>query len=158
MATSLEERNRQVDTLAGEASRVPIDDEPQAVVAAPVSVVRVVMRDPTWRCAVMVWPRRTCSLPGVYHGTDDERGRTRSASWNAGHRSPTRTVPRATSRASGVRSPSRTWHSDRLGAILYAPWEGRTDPSPRSPLRFVGQHAGTRPSTRPARAGPQPGR
>ena len=35
MATSLEERNRQVDTLAGEASRVPIDDEPQAVVAAP---------------------------------------------------------------------------------------------------------------------------
>ena len=53
MATSLEERNRQVDTLAGEASRVPIDDEPQAVVAALVSVVRVVMRDPTWRCAVM---------------------------------------------------------------------------------------------------------
>ena len=35
--------------------------------------------------------------------------------------------------------------SDRLGAILYAPWEGRLDPTPAeiALLTLVGQHAGT---------------
>ena len=74
MAVSLEERNRQVATLATEASRVPIDDEPRAVVASLVSAVRVVMRDPTWRCAVLTSASAELLPVGIYHGLDDEDG------------------------------------------------------------------------------------
>ena len=68
MAVSLDERNRQLDTLAREASGVPIDDEPRAVVGALVSAVRTVMRDPTWRCAVMTSATPDLLPPAVYHG------------------------------------------------------------------------------------------
>ena len=53
LATTLDERNRQVATLAREASAVPIDEQPRQVVASLVSAVRSVMRDATWRCAVL---------------------------------------------------------------------------------------------------------
>jgi signal transduction histidine kinase len=146
MATSLEERNRQVDTLAGEASRVPIDDEPQAVVAALVSVVRVVMRDPTWRCAVMTSAAPDLLPPGVYHGTDDERrpdpiGELERWASVTGADRPARHVEGQW----GAFAVADVAVSDRLGAILYAPWEGRTDPSPAeiALLTLVGQHAGT---------------
>lgn len=146
MATSLEERNRQLDTLAGEASRVPIDDEPQAVVAALVSAVRVVMRDPTWRCAVMTSATPELLPPGVYHGTDDERQPEpvgELEQWasvtDADH--PARLVVGPW----GAFAVADVAVSDRLGAILYAPWEGRRDPSPAeiALLTLVGQHAGT---------------
>ena len=42
-----------MSTPAQQASGVPINDEPRAVVASIVSAVRRVMRDPTWRCAVL---------------------------------------------------------------------------------------------------------
>ena len=73
MAVSLDERNQQLDTLAREASQVPIDDEPEAVVAALVSAVRVVMRDATWRCAVMTSSIPERLRPGVYQAIEDER-------------------------------------------------------------------------------------
>ena len=74
MANLLDERNRQVSTLAQQASGVPINDEPRAVVASLVSAVRRVMRDPTWRCAVLSSENAELLPPGVYHGTEDDLG------------------------------------------------------------------------------------
>ncbi len=146
MAVSLDERNRQLDTLAHEASRVPIDDEPRAVAAALVSAVRVVMRDPTWRCAVMTSATPELLPPGVYHGIDDERPADpideleRWASVTDADR-PARHVEGPW----GAFAVADVAVSERLGAILYAPWEGRLDPSPAeiALLTLVGQHAGT---------------
>jgi signal transduction histidine kinase len=146
MALSLDERNRQLATLAREASRVPIDDEPEAVVGALVSAVRVVMRDPTWRCAVM-----TSSIPellqsGVYHAMDDNRPPE-----PIGELERWASVTDADHPARHIEGPWGAFAvadvavSERLAAVLYAPWEGRLDPSPAeiALLTLVGQHAGT---------------
>jgi signal transduction histidine kinase len=146
MALSLDERNRQLATLAREASGVPIDDEPRAVVPALVSAVRVVMRDPTWRCAVMTSATPELLPAGVYHGVDDDRPPEALGDlerWAA--------VTDADRPARLVEGPWGAFAvadvavSDRLAAILYAPWEGRIDPSPAeiALLTLVGQHAGT---------------
>ncbi len=146
LATSLDERNRQVSTLAEQASLVPIDDDPQAVVPALVSAVRTVMRDPTWRCAVLVSDYGDLLPAGVYHGRDEtvpvgeisELERWASASETD--------VP--------VRHIEGPWGafavvdiavSERLRAILYAPRQGRPAPTPAETalLSLVGQHAGT---------------
>ena len=146
MALSLDERNRQLDTLAREASRVPIDDEPPAVVIALVSAVRVVMRDPTWRCAVMTSATPELLPSGIYHGVEDALPvepigeLERWASVTDAER-PARHVEGPW----GAFAVADVAVSDRLGAILYAPWEGRKDPSPAeiALLTLVGQHAGT---------------
>jgi signal transduction histidine kinase len=146
MALSLDERNRQLDTLAREASRVPIDDEPQSVVGALVSVVRVVMRDPTWRCAVMTSATPELLPAGVYHGIDDDRPPD-----PVGELERWASVTDADRPARHVEGPWGAFAvadvavSDRLAAVLYAPWEGRRDPSPAeiALLTLVGQHAGT---------------
>ena len=146
MALSLDERNRQLATLAREASGVPIDDEPHAVVGALVSAVRVVMRDPTWQCAVMTSATPELLPPGVYHGIDDGR-----PSEPIGELERWASVTDADRPARHVEGPWGAFAvadvavSERLGAILYAPWEGRLDPSPAeiALLTLVGQHAGT---------------
>lgn len=146
MALSLDERNRQLATLAREASGVPIDDEPQAVVTALVSAVRVVMRDPTWRCAVMTSATPELLPSGVYHGIDDE-----SPAEPIGDLERWASVTDADRPARHVEGPWGAFAvadvsvSQRLGAMLYAPWEGRLDPSPAeiALLTLVGQHAGT---------------
>jgi signal transduction histidine kinase len=146
MAVSLDERNRQLDTLAREASRVPIDDEPRAVVGALVSAVRTVMRDPTWRCAVMTSATPDLLPPAVYHGSDED-----PPSEPIGELERWASVTGVERAARHVEGPWGAFAvadvavSDRLGAILYAPWEGRLDPTPAeiALLTLVGQHAGT---------------
>jgi signal transduction histidine kinase len=146
MALSLDERNRQLDTLAREASRVPIDDEPPAVVIALVSAVRTVMRDPTWRCAVMTSATPELLPAGIYHGVDDALPVE-----PIGELERWASVTDADRPARHVEGPWGAFAvadvavSDRLGAVLYAPWEGRLDPSPAeiALLTLVGQHAGT---------------
>ena len=158
MAVSLDERNRQLDTLAREASGVPIDDEPRAVVGALVSAVRTVMRDPTWRCAVMTSATPDLLPPAVYHGMDDEH-----ADEPIGELERWASVTGAERPARHIEGPWGAFAvadvavSDRLGAILYAPWEGRLDPTPAeiALLTLVGQHAGNGPRALAAlRAGP----
>ena len=146
MAVSLDERNRQLDTLAREASGVPIDDEPRAVVGALVSAVRTVMRDPTWRCAVMTSATPDLLPPAVYHGIDEELpdepiGELERWASVTGAERPARHVEGPW----GAFAVADVAVSDRLGAILYAPWEGRLDPTPAeiALLTLVGQHAGT---------------
>lgn len=146
LATSLDERNRQVATLAQQASIVPIDDRPQAVVASLVSAVRLVMRDPTWRCAVLSSEHGELLLAGIYQGTDDDLpveplgDLERWASVTETER-PARHVVGPW----GAFAVADVAVSDRLSAILYAPWEGRLDPTAAeiALLSLVGQHAGT---------------
>ena len=146
MASSLDERNRQVATLAREANLVPIDDTPRHVVAAVVSAVRLVMRDDTWRCAVLATESEDILPPGIYHGADDSRDVEPIGElerWAA--------VSAAEVPAGRVEGPWGAFAvidvavSDRMRAILYAPWEGRVDPTPAEVdlLTLVGQHAGT---------------
>ncbi len=162
MASLLDERNRQVSTLAQQASGVPINDEPRAVVASIVSAVRRVMRDPTWRCAVLSSENAELLPPGVYHGTEDDRGPEAIEElerWAAVSRSD---LPaRREEGPWGAFAIVDVAVSDRVRAILYAPWEGRL----RSHAgRDRPPHAGgtaRRHGTRPlaaVRAGPQPGR
>ena len=84
--------------------------------------------------------------PAVYHGMDDEH-----ADEPIGELERWASVTNADRPARHVEGPWGAFAvadvavSDRLGAILYAPWEGRLDPSPAeiALLTLVGQHAGT---------------
>jgi signal transduction histidine kinase len=146
LATSLGERNRQVATLAQEASEVPIDDRPVTVVAALVSAVRHVMRDPTWRCAVLTSQDATLLPVGIYESSEDD-----PTSAPLGDLEQWASVTDSERTARHVIGPWGGFAvvdvavSDRLRAILYAPWEGRLDPTPAelALLALVGQHAGT---------------
>lgn len=146
LATSLDERNRQVATLAQQASLVPIDDDPRAVLRSLVSAVRTVMRDPTWRCAVLVSEFAGVLPAGVYDGRDDGESINEISELERWASSTEPTVP--------TRHVEGPWGafvvidiavSDRLRAILYAPREGRPAPTPAESalLALVGQHAGT---------------
>jgi signal transduction histidine kinase len=146
VATALDERNQQVTTLAREASAVPIDDEPRRVVRALVSAVRSVMRDPTWRCAVLASDSRELLPHGVYVGLEDD-----AAPAAIGDLEQWAAVSAGTTPAGRAEGPWGAFAivdvsvSDRLRAILYAPWEGRADP-PRAEIAImtlVGQHFGT---------------
>jgi signal transduction histidine kinase len=146
LAGLLDERNRQVAALARQASDVPIDDAPRAVVASLVSAVRSVMRDPTWRLAVLSSTNDELLPPGVYHAAEDDLVADPLGDlerWAA--------VSGAGASARLVEGPWGAFtvievaSSDRLRAILYAPWEGRSQPSPAEIDldTLVGQHAGT---------------
>ena len=147
MAVSLDERNRQLDTLAREASGVPIDDEPRAVVGALVSAVRTVMRDPTWRCAVMTSATPDCCRPAVYHGIDEELpdepiGELERWASVTGAERPARARRGTVGRA----SPSPTSRS-AIGWGRSSMPPGRAGrirrPAEIALLTLVGQHAGT---------------
>jgi len=146
LASSLDERNRQVAALARETNLVPIDDAPREVVAAVVSAVRSVMRDPTWRCAVLTSESEDLLPPGIYHGSDE------SADFDpVGELEGWTAVSAADVPAGRIEGPWGAFAvidvavSDRMRAILYAPWEGRMTPTPAEVdlLTLVGQHAGT---------------
>ena len=146
LALSLDERNRQVATLAQQASLVPIDDRPQTVVTVLVSAVRTVMRDPTWRCAVLTSEAADLLPAAIYHGSDEERAHD-----EIGDLERWASVTESDRSARHVEGPWGAFAvvdvavSERLRAILYAPWEGRLAPSAAeiALLSLVGQHAGT---------------
>jgi signal transduction histidine kinase len=146
LASALEERNRQIGTLAREASAVPIDEVPLRVVSALVSAVRSVMRDATWRCAVLTSDSPGLLPHGVYLGLEDD-----AAFAGIGDLERWASVSTAGAPATRVEGPWGAFAivdvsvSERLRAILFAPWEGRAEPSPAeiALLSLVGQHFGT---------------
>jgi two-component system, OmpR family, sensor histidine kinase KdpD len=111
-----------------------------------VSAVRVVMRDATWRCAVMKSTIPELLHPGVYQAIEDDQPPE-----PIGELERWASVTDADRPARHIEGPWGAFAvadvavSDRLGAIFYAPWEGRLDPSPAeiALLTLVGQHAGT---------------
>lgn len=146
LAGALDERNQQISTLATEASTVPIDEEPRRVVASLVSAVRVVMHDATWRCAVLTSDHAELLPTGVYLAEEDS-----AEPATIGDLEQWAALSVGESPAVWVEGPWGAFAvadvtvSDRIRAILYAPWEGRSEPSPAelSVLSLVGQHFGT---------------
>jgi signal transduction histidine kinase len=146
LASSLDERNQQVAALARQASTVPIDDEPRQVVRALVSSTRTVMRDATWRCAVLVSDRGELLPAGVYSGSEEE------ASVAAiGDLERWASIAQPDAPARRVDGPWGAFAvvdlalGGEMRALLYAPWEGRASPTRAEIdlLTLVGQHAGT---------------
>ncbi len=146
LATTLDERNRQVATLAREASGIPIDEEPRRVLGALVSAVRVVMRDATWRSAVLASDNPVLLPPGTYLGSDDDAELAQIGDLEQWASVSTGSSPAAYAEGPwGAFAVVDVSVSDRLRAILYAPMEGRGQPTPAelAILTLVGQHFGT---------------
>jgi signal transduction histidine kinase len=149
LATTLEDRNRQISDLADLIRVAPISEDAMAVAHAMVAGARQVTGDPTWLLAVLRVPETGDLGPGVYGpsaesppGTLDEVHR-----WAATAEGPG-LAPR------DARLVAGPWGAftvvdvaagDALRAILLAPWEGRPDPSPAELNLFglIGQHAAT---------------
>jgi signal transduction histidine kinase len=146
VATTLDERNRQVAMLAREGRAVPIDEEPRHVVAALVTAARAVMRDPTWRAAVLTSHEAELLPAGVYQGAEDA-----TPVEPIGDLEQWASVSLSEQPAARLEGPWGAFAvadvsvSDRLSAILYAPWAGRPEPSPAeiAVLTVVAQHFGT---------------
>jgi len=145
LATALEERDRQIATLARETGAVPIDDAPRRVVGALVAAIGPVMGDTTWRAAILASDDPALLVPGVYVGSDDGR-----EPGEVGDLERWASVAGSDGSVARLEGPWGAFvvvniaSSDRLRAILYAPWEGRPDLSPAdlSLLALVGQHFG----------------
>jgi signal transduction histidine kinase len=139
----IEDRNRQVRDLAARISEIPIDDEPRRVISSVVAAVRAVTGDATWRCAVLSDADTELLPRGSYASADDAAPE------------PIADLEQWVSGAIGMGFVERAdgpWGrfllvnisvSDRTRAVLYAPWEGRPDPSDadQALLTLVGQHA-----------------
>ena len=147
LAEALDERNRQVATLAAEAAAAPITDDPAAAAAHVVAAARRVTRDPTWSLAVLNSDATDLLAAGVYDGGGHEpepiKELHRWASVSAG-----------ADDADGPHRVEGPWGafivvplgvSAELSAILYAPWEGRPrlSSAERNLLSLVGIHAAT---------------
>ena len=146
VAAALEERNAQIARLAREAAEIPIDDDPPQVLRALVSATRSVMRDATWRAAVLNVGPDAQLAKGVYHGVEDPPvvgpiGELEQwAAVTAVHEPVAQLVgPWGAFAVIGLSA------TERLSLILYAPWEGRGDlaPADKAVLTLVGQQAST---------------
>ena len=145
MASLLDERNRQVATLAEAAALVPIDEDPVRVARSLVTTVASVMGDATWRCAVLASEDAALVPPGVYHALDDRVaaepiGELERWASTAQAESPTRHIEGPW----GAFTIVNVAMAGETRAILYAPWQGRLPPTRAELdlLTLVGQHAG----------------
>ena len=104
------------------------------------------MRDATWRSAVLATDDPELLPPGIYFGVDDD-----AEAGPIGELEQWASVSFGGSPAGYAEGPWGAFAivdvsvSDRLRAILYAPWEGRAHPTPADVAIFtlVGQHFGT---------------
>jgi len=145
LASMLEERNRQVSDLAARGVSAPIDQDARRVAAYVVDTARTVSGDPTWLLAVLVCEFADLLPPGVY----DADRETQPADVTDLHR--WASVATAQAGAAACRLDGR-WGAfvgvsivvpGRMSALLFAPWEGRAEPSAAELdlLALVGQHA-----------------
>ena len=148
VAGALDERNRQVATLARGTGSVPIDDDPRRVVDVLVDLVRSVTGDPTWSFAILATGDEAVLPSGVYGGLSDE-----SSPSEIGDLERWASVTLADSEAPAARLEG-PWGafmavdvrvSERLHGLLLSPWEGRAAPAQAelAILTVVGQTVGT---------------
>jgi signal transduction histidine kinase len=146
LASVLDERNRQVATLAQRAGLVPIDEDPVRVARSLVTTVASVMGDATWRCAVLASEDAGLVPPAIYHALDDD-----VASEPIGDLERWASTARSDEPARHLEGPWGAFTVTDVAvagptrAILYAPWQGRPPPTRAEleVLTLVGQHAGT---------------
>jgi signal transduction histidine kinase len=149
LATTFEDRNRQISDLADLSRVAPISEDAMAVAHAMVAGVRQVTGDPTWLLAILRVPEARDLEPGVYGpsaesqpGTLDEVHRWAATTEGPG---PAPRDARLVAGPWGAFTVVDVAAGDELRAILLAPWEGRPDPSPAELNLFelIGQHAAT---------------
>lgn len=147
LAFALDERNRQVATLAAETQAAPIARDPREVASHVVRTARRLTGDPTWNLAVV-----RSDLPAVLPaGVYDHQGDAPSP---IGDLEQWATTAEATDEPTSARKLEGPWGAflvvdvashDDVSAALLAPWEGRPEPSRAELdlLSLLGQHAGT---------------
>jgi signal transduction histidine kinase len=149
LATTLEDRNRQISDLADLIRVAPISKDATAVAHAMVSGARQVTGDPTWLLAILRVPETRDLEAGVYGpnpeappGTLDEVHRWAAT---AEARGPAPRDARLVGGPWGAFAVVDVAAGEDLRAILLAPWEGRADPTPAELNLFglIGQHAAT---------------
>jgi signal transduction histidine kinase len=149
LATTLEDRNRQISDLADLIRVAPISKDATSVAHAMVAGARQVTGDPTWLLAILRVPETRDLEPGVYGptaesapGTLDEVHRWAATAEGPG---PGPRDARLVAGPWGAFTVVDVAAGDELRAILLAPWEGRPDPSPAELNLFglIGQHAAT---------------
>jgi signal transduction histidine kinase len=132
LAVALDERNRQIASLAAAVSAAPISGTPVQVVASVVSMAREVTGDPTWQLAVLRSSDHELLAPGVYSDDPTEP----PGALDDLHRWAASADPR--DGASRCRYAVGPWGAfllvdasaaEQLSAALLAPREGRGEPS-----------------------------
>ena len=153
LATSLEIQERRLRELASGVSAATITDPATEVASRVVQAARDVTRDPTWSLAVLVSPDPTLLPEGVY----DPSARTGPVEelhrWGSTARGPDDDSQDGGSTLPAVQLEGPwggfvvvpLFSADGLRAILYAPWEGRRQPTGAdlSLFSLLGQHAAT---------------
>jgi signal transduction histidine kinase len=145
LRTALDERNRQIATLASDVAATPITGGPIEVAARVVAVARQVAGDPTWLLVVLHSSDPVALPAGVYD--DDSATPTRSVDeleqWAAVTGEPARLQPRHLIGPWGAVVVVDISSGDELTGFLLAPWEGRPEPTPaeRNLLSLIAQVA-----------------
>ncbi|MGQ0607061.1 MAG: sensor histidine kinase [Chloroflexota bacterium] len=148
LALTLDERNRQVSQLAARGLSAPVDEDARLVASYVVDTARTVSGDSTWLLAVLISESSELLPVGLY----DADTRTEPAPLTDLHR--WASVASGTGIGSSARKIEGPWGAfvavgidvpSRMAAVLYAPWEGRADPSNADLdlLALVGQHGAT---------------
>jgi len=149
LATTLEDRSRQISELANLIREAPIAKDPTAVAHAMVDGARQVTGDPTWLLAVLRVPDSRDLEPGLYGPNPESEpgtlGEVHRWAATAEGRGPSPRDARLVAGPWGAFAVVDVAAGDDLRAILLAPWEGRPDPSPAELHLFglLGQHAAT---------------
>ncbi len=145
LRTALDERNRQIATLASDVAATPITGGAVEVAARVVAVARQVAGDPTWLLVVLHAGDPTALPPGVYD--DDPATPPRPVDelqqWAAVTGDPARLQPRHLIGPWGAVVVVDISSGDELTGFLLAPWEGRPEPTPaeRDLLSLIAQVA-----------------
>jgi signal transduction histidine kinase len=135
LASALDERNRQIATLAAALGAAPITGTAVQVATSVVTTVRQVTGDPTWQLAVLHAAEGSLLPPGVY-GDDPSAS---ADPLNDLHRWAASTEPSEAGEAPRSRHAIGPWGAfvvvdvsagENLGAVLLALWEGRAVPTP----------------------------
>jgi signal transduction histidine kinase len=146
IAAALEERDRQVAALAAQSSTAPISGNARSTATHVTAAAREVTGDPTWSLAVMRTDNEALLQTGVYEGIDGEAPAPLGGlqQWASVSGDGDVRVHRAEG-PWGAFVLVHLVNNDQMSAVLYAPWEGRPDPSSAQIdlLSLVGQHAST---------------
>lgn len=144
---ALDERNQQISILAADVAATPITGGPAEVAARVVTVARQVTRDPTWLLVVLRAGDPNLLPSGVYDSDPDTPPRALGEleQWAAVSEAPDRRGPRYLVGPWGAVVTVDASGGEELNAMLLAPWEGRSEPTPaeRDLLSLIAQIAAT---------------